>query len=52
MAKRGDHGLELSIDDFSKFRRYNSAVMKVGDLTPEDLLQLQNDAFVSIFIAP
>lgn len=52
MAKRGEHGLKLLIDDFSKFRRYNSAVMKVGDLTPEDLVQLQNDAFVSIYIAP
>jgi len=52
MAKKGDHGLKLLIDDFTKFRRYNSAVMKVGDLTPEDLVQLQNDAFVSIYLMP
>jgi len=52
MAKRGDHGLRLMESDFSKFRRYNSAVMQVGDLTPEDLIKLQNDAFVSIYIVP
>lgn len=52
MAKRGDYGLKLIIDDFREFRRYNSAVMKVGDLYPNDLIKLQNDAFVSIYLAP
>jgi radical SAM superfamily enzyme YgiQ (UPF0313 family) len=52
MAKRGDHGLRLIESDFSKFRRYNSAVMQVGDLSPQDLIKLQNDAFVSIYIVP
>ena len=52
MAKRGDCELKLLVDDFSKFRRYNAAVMSVGDLSPEDLIKLQNDAFASIYLAP
>jgi len=52
MAKKGEYGLKLEIDDFSKFRRYGSAVMSVGDLSPDDLIRLQNDAFVSIYMAP
>jgi anaerobic magnesium-protoporphyrin IX monomethyl ester cyclase len=52
MAKRGDYRLSLLTEDFSKFWRYNSAVMNVGDLTSRDLVQLQNDAFVSIYLAP
>lgn len=52
MAKKGEHGLKLVTDDFSMFRRYGSAVMQVGDLSPDDLIELQNDAFVSIYGAP
>lgn len=52
MAKKGTGGLKLTIDDFSKFRRYNSAVMQVGELSPQDLIQYQNDAFASIYLAP
>lgn len=52
MAIKREHGLKLLTDDFSKYWRYGSAVMDVGELTPEDLLQLQNDAFVSIYSAP
>lgn len=52
MAKNGDHGLKLETDDFSHFRRYNSAVMSVGDLSPDELIKIQNDAFGSIYLAP
>jgi len=52
MAKNGEHGLKLEIDDFSKFRRYNSAVMQVGDLSPEALIDLQKEAIASIYLAP
>jgi radical SAM superfamily enzyme YgiQ (UPF0313 family) len=52
MAKNGDYNLKLISDDFSKFRRYNSAVMSVGDFSPDDLIKLQNDAFVSVYLAP
>ena len=52
MAKKEMHGLKLIVDDFSKFRRYNVSVMKVGDLSPEDLIRFQNDAFASIYLPP
>ena len=51
MAKKGEHGIKLVTEDFSNFRRYGSAVMSVGDLSPDDLIRLQNDAFVSIYSA-
>jgi anaerobic magnesium-protoporphyrin IX monomethyl ester cyclase len=52
MAKKGEHGLRLMTEDFSEFRRNGSAVMSVGDLTPADLIKLQNDAFLSVYLAP
>ena len=52
MAEKGEHGLRLMTKDFSEYRRYGSAVMSVGDLSPDDLIKLQNDAFVSIYLAP
>jgi radical SAM superfamily enzyme YgiQ (UPF0313 family) len=52
IAKKEMHGLKFIVDDFSRFRRYNSAVLKVGDLYPEDLIRYQNDAFASIYLAP
>jgi anaerobic magnesium-protoporphyrin IX monomethyl ester cyclase len=52
MAKRGDMGLKLMTEDYSHYRRYNAAVMTVGELTPEILLELQNEAFASIYMAP
>lgn len=50
MAKKGEHKLRLVTDDFSNFRRYNVAVMQVGDLSPQDLIDIQNEAFASIYI--
>ncbi|MCC6141057.1 MAG: cobalamin-dependent protein [Nitrospira sp.] len=52
MAVSGTNGLELRTDDFSEYRRYGSAVTTVGDLSPEDLIDLQNEGFVSIYSAP
>lgn len=52
MAKRGEQGLSLIVNDFSKFRRYGSAVILVGNLSPDKLNRLQNDAFVSIYLVP
>jgi len=52
LAKRGEMGLKLMTEDFSKYRRYNAAVLTVGDLTPNDLMQIQNEAFASIYLAP
>lgn len=52
MAKRGDYNLRLMTEDFSKYRRYNVAVMQVGDLSPADLIKLQNQAYLEIYSAP
>jgi anaerobic magnesium-protoporphyrin IX monomethyl ester cyclase len=52
LATKGDKGVRLMTEDFSEYRRYGSAVTTVGDLTPEDLIDLQNEGFVSIYSAP
>lgn len=52
MAVSGGNGVTLMTKDFSEYRRYGSAVTTVGDLTPDDLIDLQNDGFVSIYSAP
>ena len=49
MAKRERNGLRLVTNDFSSFRRYNAAVMQVGELSPQDLIDIQNEAFASIY---
>ena len=52
IAKQGDQGVPLHTDDFSQYRRYGAAVTTVGDLTPKDLVELQNEGFVRIYAAP
>ncbi len=52
MAISGDHGIELMSKDFSEYRRYGSAVTTVNDLSPHDLIELQNEGFVKIYSAP
>ncbi len=52
IALAGDLGVQLLTRDFSNYRRYGSAVTRIGDLEPEDLIELQNEGFVSIYSAP
>jgi len=52
MATNGENKVHLMTDDFSEYRRYGSAVTTVGELTPYDLIELQNEGFVSIYSAP
>ena len=52
LAVKGEKGVRLMTEDFSEYRRYGSAVTTVGDLTPTDLIDLQNEGFVSIYSAP
>lgn len=49
MAKKGENGIRLETEDFSKYRRYNAAVMSVGNFSPNDLIRIQNEAFASIY---
>ena len=52
MALAGTHGVELMSEDFSQYLRYGWAVTQVGELTSQDLIELQNEGFVSIYSAP
>lgn len=52
MAKNKEMELELITDDFSKYRRFNTAVMKVGSLSPQDLVEIQNKAYISTYFLP
>ena len=51
-AKEEKYGLKLLEPDFRKWRRYNVATMQVGGLSPDDLVEYQNDAYASIYMAP
>jgi anaerobic magnesium-protoporphyrin IX monomethyl ester cyclase len=52
MAVSGNHGIKLLSGDFSEYRRYGTAVTEVNGLTPQDLVDLQNEGFVRIYSAP
>lgn len=52
MAKAGEGGVTLHSDDFSKYRRYGAAVTTIGDMTPKDLVELQNEGFLRIYLKP
>lgn len=52
MAISGAHGIQLETDEFSEYLRYGKAVTTVGDLTPNDLVELQNEGFVRIYSKP
>lgn len=49
MAVSGQHGIELLSEDFSEYLRYGNAVTNVGDLTAQDLIDMQNEGFVKIY---
>ncbi len=50
MAKKGEYGLKLHTEDFSKYQRYNSAVLSVGELSPDDLIRLQKEGLLKIYL--
>ena len=52
MAKNGEHGMKLLTEDLSKYRRYGSAVTSINGMTPQDLLDFQNEGFVSVYSSP
>ena len=52
IAAGGHQGMELISDNFSEYKRYGSAVTNVGDLSAQDLVDLQNKGFVSIYSKP
>ena len=52
MALKGEHGLKLETQDFSKYQRYNSAVMTVNGISPDELLRLQKKGLMRIYLVP
>jgi radical SAM superfamily enzyme YgiQ (UPF0313 family) len=52
MARRGEHGLKLLSDDFSRYQRYGSAVMEVNGISPGELLRLQKIGLLKIYAVP
>jgi len=52
MATTGKRGLKLLTEDFSKYLRYGSGVTNVNALTAKDLVDLQNEGFVRIYMKP
>lgn len=52
IAIAGTHGVELLSEDFSKYLRYGKAVTKIGELTSDDLIRLQNKMFIRIYSKP
>ncbi|MBI5641248.1 MAG: B12-binding domain-containing radical SAM protein [Nitrospirae bacterium] len=49
MAESGDYGLKLIERDFSKYQRYESAVMEVNGIAPAELIELQKKALARIY---
>ena len=52
MAKRREYDITLLTDDYTKYKRFNNSVMKVGNLTPQRLIELQNWAYIRTFFLP
>jgi anaerobic magnesium-protoporphyrin IX monomethyl ester cyclase len=55
MAMDEEHGIKMADKDnknFENHRRYGSATMQVNDLSPQDLVELQNEGFIRIYIKP
>lgn len=52
MAKKNIGGISLLTDDFSQFRRYGGAAIKVNDLTRKDLVNLQKKGFRMFYLTP
>ncbi len=49
MSVQEENGMKLMSKDFSEYRRYGNAVTSVNGLTPNDLIRLQNEGFVSVY---
>jgi radical SAM superfamily enzyme YgiQ (UPF0313 family) len=52
IAKEGKLGVKLLSEDFSEYRRYGAAVTQINELSPNDLIDLQNEGFVRIYSKP
>lgn len=51
-ARDGIGGLELLTSDWSQYRRWGNAVIKVNELRPEDLIKWQRKALLQFYLRP
>jgi len=51
-AKTGIGGLELLTSDWSQYRRWGNAVIKVNELSPNDLIKWQRKALLQFYLRP
>ena len=52
MAKNGEYGLKLHTEDFSKYQRYDSSVLSVNSISPEEFVYLQKIGLLKIYLTP
>ncbi len=52
MARQGYGGLRLLTEDWTEYRRYGNAVMEMNDLSREDLIRLQKQAYLRFYLRP
>jgi radical SAM superfamily enzyme YgiQ (UPF0313 family) len=52
MALNEEHGLKLETHDFTKYQRYNSAVMTVNGISPMEMRRLQKKGLLKIYLVP
>ena len=52
MARKGECGLRLHTEDFSKYQRYDSAVLSVNSISPEEFIYFQKIGLLKIYLTP
>jgi anaerobic magnesium-protoporphyrin IX monomethyl ester cyclase len=52
IALKGSSNLRVTEDRLDEMRRYGSAVMKVGDISPDEMITIQRKALWSIYLTP
>lgn len=51
MAEKGEFGLKILSKDFSKYVRFDRAVMESENVSAKELVNLQNDGFFNVYSA-
>jgi len=52
LALAGEGGLQIVDDRWESMRRWGNAVMRVGDIEPEEMVRIHNRAVVRIYATP
>lgn len=49
MAQNHEYGLKLVDENFSKYHRYGYSVMQVNDISPQEMIELQQKGLMRIY---